>query len=137
MSLTARSRSKTSGGPNATVPKAPSSRALAGLLSASCSIWCSSLSLPTLRRSIARTSWNTAAPSSPAGRRRMLSYKFFAKINTKVPKLPYTGWRAGLRIPHWRGLIVAGLTNNRRHALARHPTVGEFVPGFEASQWYA
>ena len=44
-----------------------------------------------------------------------------------------------MRIPHWRGLIVAGLTNNRRHALgsaARHPTVGEFVPGYEASQWY-
>jgi carboxylate-amine ligase len=73
-----------------------------GSLSASCSIWCLSSSPPILRCSIAPIRWTTAALSSPAERRRMLSYKFFTKINTKVPRLPYTKCRAGLRILHWR-----------------------------------
>src|SRR6516164_1972571 len=54
-----------------------------------------------LRCSIAPIRWTTAVPSSPPERRRMLSYIFLLKISTKVPRLPYTKCRAGLRMPHW------------------------------------
>jgi Glutamate-cysteine ligase family 2(GCS2) len=60
------------------------------------------LVLPMLRRSIAPNRWNIAAPSFPAERRRMLSYRFLLKISMKALRLPYIKCRAGLRMPHCR-----------------------------------
>src|SRR5215469_16480402 len=59
-----------------------------------------------LRHSIALTKWNTAAPSSPAERRRTFSYKFLPKKNTNVLRLPYPKCRAGLRYH------ISGVTNS-------------------------